>query len=433
MVDKMLRDLIRHSFHATFTGCKKNQRKYCLTFAVSPFESVSTEESENRYIWVTAKYQVPEHRTLPTGFSLLVDVTDPDTRQWSVIKVSYAGRIYDSLSQLRQLYATSEIPKVSMKPPKKQKHFKSTGGPSQRAPVQVEPDGKRYSILNQEVTYLEWAFNFRMSALTGPVLYDVRFRGKRLAYEIGLSEIAVLYSSEGSQSKLATFIGGVHSFGASSRSLVPGGDCPEFSTLVNQTVLHSNRHDPVIIQSAFCLFEVNNGHPLRRHLSYSKEEGGYYGGMLDSAFILRSAVTVLSYEYILDFIFHQNGIIETRLMNTAYDHPPESVELDRPTDEVYLHLAHFKVDLDIVGLKNRYKTLNVVGQTVPLAQDPSTKYHQTAVEPDEKLTELAAVYDFNFNTTKYLIVYNEHSTTKFGEKRGFRIFLNGISKQVLPE
>uniref|UniRef100_A0A2C9LG39 Amine oxidase n=1 Tax=Biomphalaria glabrata TaxID=6526 RepID=A0A2C9LG39_BIOGL len=69
-----------------------------------------------------------------------------------------------------------------------------------------------------------------------------------------------------------------------SKSLVVGGDCPEYSTLIDQTVL---RYDQMETRkSALCLFEVNNGHPLRRHLSYNKDEGGFYGGLLDSVLTL---------------------------------------------------------------------------------------------------------------------------------------------------
>lgn len=45
-----------------------------------------------------------------------------------------------------------------------------------------------------QVKYLDWTFNFRMSPFTGPSVYDIRFKGERIAYEIGLSEISIYYS-----------------------------------------------------------------------------------------------------------------------------------------------------------------------------------------------------------------------------------------------
>lgn len=75
--------------------------------------------------------------------------------------------------------------------------------------------------------------------------------------------------------------------------------------------------EPVELVRSFCLFENNNGYPLRRHLSYSQSEGAFYGGMLDSVLVLRSIVTVVNYDYVLDFMFHQNGALETRVMSTG--------------------------------------------------------------------------------------------------------------------
>ena len=56
---------------------------------------------------------------------------------------------------------------------------------------------------------------------------------------------------------------------------------------------------------ATCVFEQNSGLPLRRHLSYAKDEGGFFGGMADSALVVRFIITVSNYDYIIDFIFYQ--------------------------------------------------------------------------------------------------------------------------------
>lgn len=84
-----------------------------------------------------------------------------------------------------------------------------------------------------------------------------------------------------------------------------------------QTFTDQSDDAPLKISRAFCLFENNNGYPLRRHLSYSRSEGAFYGGMMDSALTLRSALTIINYDYIVDFILHQNGVIETRVMSTG--------------------------------------------------------------------------------------------------------------------
>ena len=72
--------------------------------------------------------------------------------------------------------------------------------------LQVEPDGKRYTINHRHVSYLHWEFDIRLSALTCLQIYDVRFQGDRIAYELGLSEIAVYYSGDNPLTKVTDFV-----------------------------------------------------------------------------------------------------------------------------------------------------------------------------------------------------------------------------------
>ena len=72
--------------------------------------------------------------------------------------------------------------------------------------LQVEPDGKRNTINHRHVSYLHWEFDIRLSALTGLQIYDVRFQGDRIAYELGLSEIAVYYSGDNPLTKVTDFV-----------------------------------------------------------------------------------------------------------------------------------------------------------------------------------------------------------------------------------
>lgn len=61
------------------------------------------------------------------------------------------------------------------------------------------------------------------------------------------------------------------------------------------------------LERAMCVFEQNTGVPLRRHLSYSRDQGAFYGGMSDSVLIFRSILTIVNYDYVMDFVFHQVG------------------------------------------------------------------------------------------------------------------------------
>ena len=62
-------------------------------------------------------------------------------------------------------------------------------------------------------------------------------------------------------------------------------------------------------ERAICVFEQNTGVPLRRHLSYSRRQGAFYGGMSDSVLTVRSILTIGNYDYVVDFVFHQVRLI----------------------------------------------------------------------------------------------------------------------------
>ncbi|KAK0059430.1 amine oxidase [copper-containing], partial [Biomphalaria pfeifferi] len=342
------------------------------------------------------------------------------------------------------------IPKLKLQKPVESETLFSTlnlkGIPSprnpQRPPQQFEADGRRYSLKNRQVKYLDWTFNFRMSPFTGPSVYDIRFKGERIAYEIGLSEISLYYSGFAPMQQMYSYPDSAVLLGTHSKSLIPGADCPEFSTLINQTFWGQLTDEPSSYDSSFCLFEQNAGIPLRRHSSYEKSQGSFYGGMLDSVLTLRSILSVFSNDYIIDFTFHQNGIIQGQLTNTGYLLPSyfnrqETLYGYRINKNIVGNIhqifAHFRVDLDIGGTCNRYETLNIVKDQIPLQQDPDVIKYQTKIIRDLKTTEKRAVFDYNFRKPKYHLVYNNNVRNDLGQEKSYRIYLEGIAHSLLPE
>ncbi|CAL1544782.1 unnamed protein product [Lymnaea stagnalis] len=83
-------------------------------------------------------------------------------------------------------------------------------------------------------------------------------------------------------------------------------------------------------------------------------------------------------------------------------------------------MANFKVDLDIAGTSNTFQHLDIVRDETKLMHDPCTKNHQTKIIPRVIRTEKEAVYDYNFDTPKYLLVYNEANKTEYGVNRAYR-------------
>ncbi|XP_059160003.1 putative amine oxidase [copper-containing] [Physella acuta] len=447
-VDRKIGYILKESYGTSYHNCKPEE---CLTYFSSHLGTNLINDVTAHRLWVWALYSVEYYALHPVDFGVLAVMDGSDPRKFRADKVWYHGTLYNSLDDLILAYNSSGPEQKSrIKKHEYSKDVFSTlnlrGDPQpehpQRPPTLVEPDGKRYSLKDRQVQYLGWSFNFRMSILSGPVIYDVRFKNERIAYEIGVSEISVFYSADNPMQRITDFVDSAALIGIHSKSLVPGGDCPETATFINQTFTDQSDDAPLKISRAFCLFENNNGYPLRRHLSYSRSEGAFYGGMLDSALTLRSALTIINYDYIVDFILHQNGVVETRVMSTGYILPSFFTSLEKPygfqiekdlLGTLHHHMFHFKVDLDISGTSNRYETLDIQPETVDMRTVPNRKYQQTKFVRNLKKSEKDALFKYNFDHPKYHVVHNEKVKTDLNEIKAYRIDMQGMSKQILPE
>lgn len=444
--DDLLSPFLKEKYGATFTDCGDR----CLAFRFfTPMSRVITGQ-DSRKMWIWAHHFVEFYVLNPIDFDVLVRL---DNKAIEVEQIWHGDRSYASFSQLKSEYDRGAIRTAKIPFPKVDRDYFSTMNlrgtrvpeQSTRNPVQIEPDGKRYSIDGRHVSYMGWDLDFRMSISSGPQLFDIKYRGERIAYELSLQELAVFYSAGKPAQKFANYIDSVGLIGASGRGLIPGADCPKGATLVNAEFMMESSKDPSIAYNAFCIFEFNTGVPLRRHHAYTTFSGHYYEGVEDVVLTLRTIVTIANYDYIFDFTFHQNGAIEVRAISTGYilsevfsdSEKMYGIQLhNNITGVVHHHMFQFKADLDIKGTSNSFKTLNIVPEEVAINEwsvKPNAKYHQTKVVESIKSHEQDAAYRFNFNSPKYLVFYNDNSKSKYGNSRGYRVLINGMSKQMIRE
>ncbi|KAK6189013.1 hypothetical protein SNE40_005067 [Patella caerulea] len=439
-------DILKESYDAGIVDCGDK----CLTFYPHPMSSAIVG-ADIRKMWFETNYYVPYYGLHPTGFMFLGQIDGADKSKFSIEKVIYGGESFNSIKEFKTAYTTGTVTKTKLEFPKVDKNlfstlnFRGDDKPSKRAPQLVEPDGKRYTLNHRQVKYMDWQFDFRMSVLTGPQLYNIMYGKDRIAFEVGLQEIAVFYAGANPAAKLTDFVDSGVLLGTHAKSLIPGGDCPETATFIPATFLSELTEEPHTNQRAFCLFEQHTGVPLRRHLSYSVSEGAFYGGVMDNVLILRTILTVVNYDYIFDFIFHQNGAMEVRAVSTGYIY---TTFYNQAEDKygfrlhenilanLHHHMFHFKVDLDVLGTSNRYETLDIETEDVDISEETGNlgdKYNQIFYTKNLKNTETEAAYKFNFDTPKYHIIHNNAEKTSFGVPKAYRIQMNGMSKQTLKE
>ena len=317
-----------------------------------------------------------------------------------------------------------------------------------RGPVIADPNGKRFSVLGNRLTYMNWRLDFGIRPTAGLGLFDVRFKGKRIAYEISLQEGIAYYSGYDPETSNTHYIDSTWGLGSSNTPLVMGVDCPENAIYLDS--LHFfQTHEPVKNARSICIFETNSGIPLWRHfdVDLKKDTVGVkglwaQGGLVDHAIVIRVISTPFNYDYIFDYILHQNGVIEVKASASGYINPavstPEESQYGFESFEniigsIHDHFMLYKVDLDVAGRKNSYQTIDSVMRNISYEWEENTYRLKKVVVKNKKKNEKDALLKYDFNKPKYLVFINENETNLYGNPKGYRIAINNPVKQMYSD
>ncbi|NWT95487.1 AOC1 oxidase, partial [Urocynchramus pylzowi] len=216
--------------------------------------------------------------------------------------------------------------------------------------------------------YGGWSLAFRLRSSAGLQLFDVRFGGERVAYELSVQEAIAFYGGHSPAAMQTKYMDAGWAMGASSYELARGVDCPETAAFLDAHHL-LDADGPVRFPHALCVFELPTGVPLRRHFD-SDFQGGFhfYAGLEGRALVLRTTSTVYNYDYIWDVLLYPNGVLETKVHATGYIHAtfytPEGRRYGSRVHShllgnIHTHLVHYKVDLDVAGSGNSFETMDI--------------------------------------------------------------------------
>lgn len=313
--------------------------------------------SGDRKTWVSFFRDMSGMYIHPVGFEVLLNHENPDASHWRVERLLYNGKYFDSVEQLKQDYESGKVEKIIYKKSEDYGSLKPRTKTLEMGPQQFYAEGKRFSIQNNQVLYLNWSFAFGLSSLTGMRVFDVRFQGERVAYEISVQEAMSVYGSITPGMILTKFLDSSIGIGRFAHELVRGIDCPYEATYID-TYRYIDVPTPVRFRNSICIFEHNMGQPLRRHFSDFFHHS--FGGMVNSALVFRTITAIGNYDYMWDFIFYQSGSVEAKVHATGYISSSYLVEgslkyghqvADKVLGNIHTHFINFKVDLDVAGKK----------------------------------------------------------------------------------
>jgi primary-amine oxidase len=238
--------------------------------------------------------------------------------------------------------------------------------------VVTQPLGPSYTIDNGEVVWQNWHFRFRLDPRVGPVINLVRYQdGDRLRsvmYEGSLSEMYVPYMDTDAGWDSRAFVdAGEFLLGGLIKPVGPD-DCPAHAQYFTGLV-PSDSGAPVLKPQLACLFEHATDGPAWRHL-----EGDVISARPSRELVLRTAAVAGNYDYLLDWIFQQDGtirvavgatgIVETKGVKeetVAHSMSEEPGKLEHGTLVApnllavnHDHYFSYRLDLDVDGPNNSF-------------------------------------------------------------------------------
>ncbi|XP_069031738.1 retina-specific copper amine oxidase [Embiotoca jacksoni] len=394
--------------------------------------------SGDRKTWVSFFRDMSGMYIHPVGFEVLLNHESLNASQWRVERLLYNGKYFDTVEELQQKYEKGSVKKIVYKESPDYGSLKPRNKPLQIGPQQFYAEGKRYSVSKNHVLYLDWSFAFGLSSLTGMRVFDVRFKGERIAYELSVQEAMSVYGSVTPGMILTKFLDSSIGIGRFAHELVRGVDCPYEATFVD-TYRYIDVPAPHRFRNSICIFEHNMGQPLRRHFSDFFHNN--YGGVVNSALVFRTITAIGNYDYMWDFIFYQSGSVEAKVHATGYISSSYLVEgslkhghqvAENVLGNIHTHFIHFKVDLDVFGLKNVFQTKDMEYVNVSLPWMP----HHYAMVPQlvekQLKTEQEAALRYDTKTPRYLHIAS-NATNRWGHQRSYRLQVFSFAGDHLPE
>jgi len=448
IMESMLKNVTKYAYrllHESYDGYTFwNCTDRCLTWGLS---APSTFKANQRKQWIWFMRNVIGFYIHPVGFEVLLDTGGNEMASWTVEKLYYNNATYETVEELMSAYDAGS--KMVFEAPEDKGLFstyKRRGDPQPREPLRnpqiFEPDGKRYTVSGRHVEYMGWSFDFRSRTSSGIQLFNIKFKGDRIVYELSIQEAEAFYSGWSPKPLHTNYLDAAWNMGSMTFELLRGVDCPNTATFFD--LIHFvGRKDPAKYKNAVCLFEQDMGVPLRRHYD-TNFDGGYnfYGGMPGSALILRTIATTYNYDYVFDYIFYPNGVLEVRSSASGFpqttfytvDEEPYASQIHpKMAGSMHDHIFNYKVDIDVFGTKQSYETIEVGLQNITNPWFPEDYHLQKVLHRRVKKNETEAVYHYEFDKPTCMNFFNKNERNSYGVHRGIRVQIRDMMKQMYPE
>lgn len=245
-------------------------------------------------------------------------------------------------------------------------------------PMQIiEPEGKNYTITGDMIHWRNWDFHLSMNSRVGPMISTVTYNDngtkRKVMYEGSLGGMIVPYGDPDIGWYFKAYLdSGDYGMGTLTSPIARGKDAPSNAVLLNETIADYTGV-PMEIPRAIAVFERYAG-PEYKH----QEMGQPNVSTERRELVVRWISTVGNYDYIFDWIFHENGTIgidagatgieavkgvkaKTMHDETAKDDTRYGTLIDHNiVGTTHQHIYNFRLDLDVDGENNSLVAMDPV-------------------------------------------------------------------------
>ncbi|KAL5051698.1 hypothetical protein BDW71DRAFT_202849 [Aspergillus fruticulosus] len=378
--------------------------------------------------WNIADDKFDSGTLLPLGLYLKSDVTGRDPSQWKLLGWMYNDIFYKTTKEFREAYWSPGFVKLKPNVDGAWAHTEQRGSvpPQDRKqpPVMIAPDGARYSVDAERkyVTWMDFSFYIAFSRDTGLSLFDIKYKGQRILYELGLQEALAHYAANDPVQSSVAYLDSYYGFGPYAFELLKGYDCPSYASYMN-TSFYRDEETHTHVDS-LCLFEFDADYPIARH---STSE--FISVTKNVYFTLRSVSTIGNYDYMFSYNFHMDGTIGVEVRASGYIQSAYYANNqdfgyrihDSLSGSMHDHVLNFKADFDILGPNNTIELVSVVPITKQFSWSGNKTRNTMQLDRSFIHSEDEARLNWGFNGQTQLHVVNQDHPNKLGEPRGYRI------------
>jgi primary-amine oxidase len=313
---------------------------------------------------------------------------------------------------------------------------KSTGVREAPKPLTIsQPNGASFTITGQEVRWQKWRFRYTMHPREGLVLHTVGYedqgRIRSILYRASLSEMAVPYGDTDANWRWrSAFDVGEYGMGRLASSIEPNTDAPPNATLIDATFAGDDGK-PYVQPKAVGIYERDGGMLWKHYEGYSKTNESRRARELVIFFI----ATIGNYDYAINWIFHQDGVLEMDGALSGIMLPKgvkEATAAHLPSGHLvaanvvaphHQHFFNFRLDFDVDGPQNAVHEMNT--SAIPAgAGNPSL--NGILMKETMLATEATAKRQMNMATARTWSIVNPSSMNALGSHASY-IIVPGVN------